>query len=176
MTKGIVVLAAVACAMLAAACSQDDAARAAAPVAPAPASAEAVDQALSQAETADASTAPDAAAVGGASAGARACMIAGEFEILGRKIRSRDCLQAGADIPEATHRELCEGLAQTSAQIGGGKAGSLEYMDACPSPNQGSCRGIFGQASMHAFYYERTADDLATLPSSCAMGGGTWAG
>lgn len=175
MTKGIVVLAAVACAMLATACSQDDAARAAAAVAPAtaPAGAEAVDQAATDA----ASTAPDATTVGSTSAaGARACMIAGEFEILGRKIRSRDCLQAGADIPEAAHRELCEGLAQTSAQIGGGKAGSLEYMDACPSPHQGSCRGIFGQASMHAFYYERTADDLATLPSSCAMGGGTWAG
>lgn len=173
MRKGSVVLVAMACALLAAACSQNDAAQAAAPDAPASASAEVVDQAATEA----ASTATGATAAAGAhEAGARACMIAGEFEILGRKIRSRDCLQAGADVPEAAHRELCEGLAQTSAQIGGGKAGSLEYMDACPSPNQGSCRGIFGHASLHAFYYERTDDDLATLPSSCAMGGGTWAG
>jgi len=103
----------------------------------------------------------------------RACMIAGEFEILGQRLRSRDCFQAGPDIPEATHRELCESLAQTSAQLGG-KAGEITWMDACPSPNQGSCRGIFGQKTMHAFYYERRPDDLATLPDSCRMGGGTW--
>lgn len=109
-------------------------------------------------------------------AGTRACMIAGEFEILGRKLRSRDCLQAGNDIPEATHTELCQTLAQTSAQLGGGKAGEITYMDECPSPNQGSCRGIFGQKTMHAFYYERPEDDLATLPDSCRMGGGTWVG
>lgn len=106
-------------------------------------------------------------------AATRACMIAGEFEILGQRVRSRDCLQAGADIPEQAHRELCESLAQTSAQMGG-KAGEVTYLDTCPSPSQGSCKGLFGQASLHAFYYERSHDDLASLPASCQAGGGTW--
>lgn len=105
----------------------------------------------------------------------RACMIAGEFELMGQRIRSRDCLQASADVPEPTHRQMCESLAQTSAQMGG-KAGELTYMDACPRPSQGSCKGLFGQASLHAFYYERSGGDLASLPDSCRAAGGTWEG
>lgn len=111
-----------------------------------------------------------------ATAKTRACMIAGEFEIMGQRIRSRDCLQAGADVPEDMHRQMCESLAQGSAQIGTGKAGEVAYMDACPSPNQGSCKGMFGQSSIHAFNYERSSEDLATLPASCQMAGGTWEG
>jgi hypothetical protein len=119
-------------------------------------------------DAAHAAPAPDTAAPG-----TKACMIAGEFELMGRRIRSRDCLQAGADIADASHREACEGLAQTSAQMGG-TAGEVTYMETCPTPAQGSCKGLFGQPSMHAFYYEREADDLATLPQSCAAIGGTW--
>ena len=100
-------------------------------------------------------------------------MIAGEFELMGRRLRSRDCLQVDAGVPEAMHREACEGLAQTSAQMGGA-AGEVEYLDACPRPAQGGCRGLFGQPAMHALYYERQADDLATLPDPCAAGCGTW--
>ena len=55
-----------------------------------------------------------------------------------------------------------------------GQAGSLAYMPRCPTPAQGSCRGIFGQPALVAFYYERTDDDLAALPASCGMGGGSW--
>jgi len=106
--------------------------------------------------------------------GTRACMIAGEFVLMGKRIRSRDCLQAGAGVAEANHRQICQSLAQTSAQMGG-KAGEITWLDACPSPSQGSCKGLFGQKSMQAFYYERQADDLATLPESCRMLGGTWA-
>jgi hypothetical protein len=105
--------------------------------------------------------------------GTKACMIAGEFELMGRRIRSRDCLQAGAEVADASHRDMCEGLAQTSAQMGG-KAGEVTYMETCPTPAQGSCKGLFGQGSMHAFHYERDADDLATLPQSCEASGGTW--
>src|SRR5690606_34129287 len=111
-----------------------------------------------------------------ATAKTRACMIAGEFEIMGQRIRSRDCLQAGADVPEDMHRQMCESPAQGSAQIGTGKAGEVAYMDACPSPNQGSCKGTFGQPSSRAFYDERSSEDLATLPASCQMAGGTWEG
>lgn len=125
-------------------------------------------------EDAPAALPPSAELAQESASGGQACMIAGEFEILGRKLRSRDCLQAGPDIPADAHRQLCEGLAETSAQIGEGKAGTLEYMTRCPTPAQGSCRGIFGQPTLVAFYYERTDDDLATLPASCGMGGGTW--
>lgn len=148
-------------AVLAAGCSQADttAAQSGDPAAVGPAQAE------------DAAAAP---AIAGEST-TRACMIAGEFQVLGQRIRSRDCLQADADLPENAHRELCESLAQASAQFGG-EAGDLTYMDACPSPSQGSCKGLFGQPSLHAFYYERSADDLATLPGSCQASGGTWEG
>jgi len=99
-------------------------------------------------------------------------MIAGEFQLLGQRIRSRDCVQVLDGGREQDLRTLCEGLAQGSAQMGG-KAGEVTYMDACPSPSQGSCQGVFGGA-FAGYYYERSAEDLASLPASCAHGGGRW--
>ena len=115
---------------------------------------------------------PDTAAVPVPAAAPRACMIAGEFHLLGQVIRSRDCVQLAGSSTEAELQRACEGLAQTSAQMGG-KAGEITYMEGCPSPSQGSCRGIFGK-SFDGYYYERSADDLANLPASCALGGGIW--
>ncbi|KRG86846.1 hypothetical protein ABB33_02530 [Stenotrophomonas acidaminiphila] len=115
-------------------------------------------------------TAAGAGSEGGAT---HACMIAGEFQLFGQVIRSRDCVQTAGAATEAQLKRVCEGLAQTSAQMGG-KAGEITYMDACPSPSQGSCRRLFGQ-DFDGYYYERSADDLAGLPASCAQGGGTWA-
>jgi len=101
----------------------------------------------------------------------KACMIAGEFQLMGQRIRSRDCVQTTA-AGEPDLQRICGSLAQTSAQMGG-KAGDLTYLDACPSPSQGSCKGLFG-GSFDGYYYERAADDLANLPASCAQGGGSW--
>lgn len=98
-------------------------------------------------------------------------MIAGEFQLMGQRIRSRDCVQTSAGREDELKR-ICEGLSQTSAQMGG-KAGEVTYTDACPSPSQGSCRGMLG-SGMDGHYYERSAEDLATLPASCAQAGGTW--
>ncbi len=103
-----------------------------------------------------------------------ACMIAGEFNVLGKTIRSRDCVQTTGASSEAELKRMCEGLAQTSAQMGG-KAGQITYMDACPSPSQGSCKQLFGHP-FDGYYYERSAEDLAVLPDSCAQGGGRWSG
>jgi hypothetical protein len=100
-------------------------------------------------------------------------MIAGEFVLLGQRLRSRDCLQAGPDVDEATHRNMCKSLAQTSAQMGG-KAAEISYLETCPRPSQGTCKGIFGQKSMQASYYERDPDNLAVLPESCRALGGVW--
>lgn len=107
-----------------------------------------------------------------APAAPRACMIAGEFNLMGRVIRSRDCMQITGSSTEADLQRACEGLAQTSAQMGG-KAAELTYMDGCPSPSQGSCKNLFGK-TFDGFYYERSAEDVAGLPASCALGGGTW--
>jgi len=115
---------------------------------------------------------PDTAVVHAPATAPRACMIAGEFHLLGQVIRSRDCMQLAGGSTEAELQRACEGLAQVSAQMGG-KAGEITYMQGCPSPSQGSCRGIFGK-SFDGYYYERSADDLADLPASCAQGGGTW--
>lgn len=104
----------------------------------------------------------------------QACMIAGEFNIAGQIIRSRDCVQAAASAPKQQFRAHCEGLAQTSAQLGG-EAGQVTYMDACPSPNQGRCSNYL-RSGYDAFYYERSTDDLAELPESCSLSGGTWGG
>lgn len=102
----------------------------------------------------------------------QACMIAGEFNLLGKTIRSRDCVQSTGASGEAELKPLCEGLANTSAQMGG-KAGQITYMEACPSPSQGRCKQLFGRA-FDGYYYERSAEDLAGLPDSCTQGGGSW--
>ena len=99
-------------------------------------------------------------------------MIAGEFLLAGKIIRSRDCTQASRNAPRAKFESYCETLANTSAELGG-KAGVITYLDKCPSPNQGSCKN-FANSGLDGFYYERTADDLAELPESCEHDGGTW--
>ena len=101
-------------------------------------------------------------------------MIAGEFHLMGRVIRSRDCMQAPASVSEAEFESSCTELARTSEAMGG-KAGTITYMDECPMPAQGICRNFLG-SKRDAYYYERTPDDLATLPQSCVKGGGTWSG
>ena len=103
-----------------------------------------------------------------------ACMIAGEFNIMGRVIRSRDCMQAPASVSETEFAINCTKLAGTSEAMGG-KAGTITYMDECPMPAQGICRNFLG-SERNAYYYERAPDDLATLPQSCVEGGGTWSG
>lgn len=104
----------------------------------------------------------------------RACMIAGEFNLMGRVIRSRDCMQAPAFVSETEFESSCIELAGTSEAMGG-KAGTITYLDECPMPAQGICRNFLG-GKRDAYYYERTPDDLATLPQSCVEGGGTWSG
>lgn len=156
-----------ACAVGMAACTQP-----AAPDAPAPSGAPAP---AASAPQADATPAPNTAVAHAApdqAQQAQACMIAGEFTLFGKTIRSRDCVQSSGASSEAELKKICEGLASTSAQMGG-KAGQVTYMDACPSPSQGSCKGLFGLA-FDGHYYERSAEDLAGLPESCTQGGGSW--
>lgn len=140
------------------------------PVAEDSAPAAAGDEGSTSSEQVSGTAAPGAEAVAGAAT--RACMITGAFQVMGQTIRSRDCMQTTREVPEQDLVRACEGLAQTSAQMGG-KAGDIAYLDACPLPAQGSCRNLAGKG-IDGFYYERSADDLVSLPQSCALSGGTW--
>jgi hypothetical protein len=107
-----------------------------------------------------------------ASAQTQACLIDGEFTIMGQKIRSKDCIQAPAGDPTAEFRRACQELANTSAMLGG-KAGNVTYMATCPKQPQGICKG-FLRSKRDAYYYERTPDNLAKVPASCERTGGRW--
>lgn len=101
-----------------------------------------------------------------------ACMIEGSFNLMGQTIKSRDCMQADPAENEASFKSSCEQLASTSAAMGG-SAGKVSYMEQCISPAQGICHGLAG-SKRDAYYYERSAEDLAGLPASCAQLGGRW--
>jgi hypothetical protein len=102
----------------------------------------------------------------------RACLIEGEFSFLGQTIYSKDCMQSTPNESEAAFKVACEALANTSAQLGG-TPGKIKYMDKCPRPTQGICKG-FMKSGRDAYYYARSASDLSELPSSCKMSGGAW--
>lgn len=101
-----------------------------------------------------------------------ACMIEGSFNLLGQVIKSKDCVQSAPAEDEAAFKTSCEQLANTSAAMGG-EAGKITYLEQCPTPAQGICQDLAG-LKRGAYYYERAADDLASLPASCAQLGGRW--
>lgn len=101
-----------------------------------------------------------------------ACMIEGEFEILGQKIYSKDCIEFSEANKTEQLKTMCEALANTSAQLGG-QAGKVTYSASCPRPAQGACKNMGGSTAT-AYYYARTAEDLKTLPQGCNMMGGQW--
>ena len=107
-----------------------------------------------------------------ASAQTQACLIDGEFTIMGQTIRSKDCIQAPASDPVAEFRRVCQELANTSAMLGG-KAANVSYMATCPGQPQGICKG-FLRSKRDAYYYERTPDNLTKVPASCERTGGRW--
>src|SRR5690606_27154372 len=103
----------------------------------------------------------------------RACLIEGTFEFMGQSIYSRDCMQTSdPEEDEATFKASCQALANASAQMGG-KPGKIDYFAQCPEPSQGICKGLLG-TPRDAYYYARSASDLATLPANCKRAGGVW--
>ena len=104
----------------------------------------------------------------------RACMIEGNFNLLGQTLYSKDCMQAGrTETDETAFRRSCSELAKTSAALGG-NPGTVTYMAQCELPAQGICRN-FMKSGRDAYYYARTTDDLDTLPQGCNVWGGQWA-
>ena len=115
---------------------------------------------------------PASASQGGSFA-QRACMIEGSFALLGQTIRSKDCMQASpAEKDEAVFRQSCSELANVSAAMGG-KPGKVTYLARCETPAQGTCKNLMG-SGRDAYYYARSADDLAALPASCELLRGKW--
>lgn len=102
----------------------------------------------------------------------RACTIDGKFELFGQTIESKDCLEMNDPKAIDKLKSYCGELASASEKMGG-TAGTVTYSATCPKPAQGACLNVGGKA-INTFYYKRSADDLAALPQSCAMIGGTW--
>ena len=100
----------------------------------------------------------------------QACMLSGRIELLGVSEDVRDCMQSNSTYSVAEFQKACEGLAHALTSSGNAPA-KIDYLSACPTPSQGSCRN-FMNTGMDAFYYQRT--ELASLPGSCSGAGGTW--
>lgn len=104
----------------------------------------------------------------------RACMIEGSFKLLGQTLHSKDCMQVPpTEKNEAAFKRACTELANTSAAMGG-EAGTVTYLAQCELTAQGICKNMMNKG-WDAYYYARSADDLAALPGSCGAFGGTWA-
>ncbi|SEK21439.1 hypothetical protein SAMN05216214_101120 [Atopomonas hussainii] len=101
-----------------------------------------------------------------------ACMIEGSFSMMGQTIAIKDCLQGAPNQPPEALRGTCSGLAQAPLAMGG-QAGTVTYMAQCPQPAQGVCKNLAG-SGQDAYYYQRSADDLNSLPASCSASGGQW--
>src|SRR5690606_11187264 len=67
-----------------------------------------------EAASSDAAAPAPVAATGGKT---RACMIAGEFEIMSQRIRSRDCLHADESEAEDRYRKMIESMSESSTQF-----------------------------------------------------------
>ena len=102
----------------------------------------------------------------------QACVISGKVTLFGVTHDIRDCMASTGRYSVAEFKKHCEGLANAFNGTGNAPA-KLEYLPACPRPAQGSCRNVLG-SGLDGYYYQRTADDLAQLPASCAAGGGRW--
>lgn len=103
-----------------------------------------------------------------------ACMITGTFNIMGREIPARDCVQITDSRTVAELQRHCGELAQAPAHAGG-QPGTIEYLDSCPTPAQGSCLNYMG-SGFDAYYYERDPADIPMVSQSCGATGGRWQG
>jgi hypothetical protein len=102
----------------------------------------------------------------------RACMMEGTLKVFGQSIYSKDCMQSG---PKDTFQQLkqaCEGLTQM-AKMMGGTPPKITYLKQCPKPAQGICANYLG-TGRDAYYYARSAQEIADFPKTCPTAGGRW--
>lgn len=102
----------------------------------------------------------------------RACMISGSVEFEGEAFSYRDCMQITDSSLEETLKGHCEALYEMNTAMES-DASELEFLAACPEPPQGACENFTG-TGFDAYYYDRTADDIAALRQSCNAIGGSW--
>lgn len=102
----------------------------------------------------------------------RACTIEGTLTLMGQSIYSKDCIELQDEADVTLLKRMCDGLAEAGKGFGG-QAGEVTYSVNCPLPAQGSCVGFANQPA-NAYYYARSAEDLANLPASCQFSGGVW--
>ncbi|WCM89597.1 hypothetical protein [Acidovorax sp. NCPPB 3576] len=107
----------------------------------------------------------------------RACVIEGNVPVGGKALAVKDCMEFTTAIPAEQLKASCNGLAQTSAQLGG-KAGKVTFLAQCPRPASGACKGLMGQP-LDAYYYHLPPEALQEKRKACetstaAIKGGTW--
>ena len=69
-------------------------------------------------------------------------------------------------------KQACEGLTQM-AKMMGGTPPKVTYMKQCPKPAQGICANYLG-SGRDAYYYARSAQEIADFPTACPKAGGRW--
>ncbi len=107
-----------------------------------------------------------------AHANGKACLLEGNFTLMGQKIVMKDCLQNNGGQPQAQFVQNCQGLSQAAVSMGGPPA-KITYLAACPVPALGVCDKLFGVA-LSGHYYAQDAQALKDTEASCKAGGGTW--
>ena len=102
----------------------------------------------------------------------QACILSGRITLPGIDEDVRDCMQSNGKYSVSEFQRACTGLANAMVGTGNGPA-KIEYVSTCPTPSQGSCKNMLNRG-LDAYYYLRSADNIATVPASCAAAGGTW--
>lgn len=99
------------------------------------------------------------------------CLIEGSFTFLGATNEVKDCMENKGGLTQSEIKSACEGLANTSAMMGG-QAGKVSYMGSCPMQPIAVCDDV-PRKGVSSFYYKAAPNRGASeLKSSCAGLGG----
>ncbi|MDD2924937.1 hypothetical protein [Rhodoferax sp.] len=110
------------------------------------------------------------AAAGVQAAADKACLLEGSLKIGNQVVNIKDCM-VNKGVDKTRFQDTCKGIADIGAGLGAPP--KVSYLDACPPSPQGVCEGLFGQP-VDAYYYKRSASDLADAKSGCLGQGGKW--
>lgn len=101
----------------------------------------------------------------------KACLLEGNFVMMGQKIVIKDCMQNNG-MPQVQFVQNCQGASQAAASMGGAPA-KITYLAACPTPALGRCDKLMG-GPLNGHYYLQDAQALKDTEAGCKAGGGTW--
>jgi len=106
-----------------------------------------------------------------AQASDKACLLEGNFVMMGQKIVIKDCMQNNG-MPQEQFVQNCQGASQAATAMGGAPA-KITYLAACPAAPKGICDKLFG-GPLSGHYYLQDAAALEDTAAGCKAGGGTW--